>query len=71
MTIICLYNNNVSTITMGRTYKRNDPYSSHKAKSLHEKRKQSKTKYRRENDKNSTDYVENYQQPRTDYPHPA
>ena len=56
---------------MGRSYKRNDPYSSHKAKSLREKRKQSKTKYRRENDKNSTDYVENYQQPRTDYPHPA
>ena len=56
---------------MGRTYKRNDPYSSHKAKSLHEKRKQSKTKYRRENVNNSTDYVEKYQQPRTDYNHPA
>jgi len=56
---------------MGRSYKRNDPYSSNRAKSLREKRKQSKTKYRRENDKNSTTYVENYQQPRTDYPHPA
>ena len=71
MTHFCLYNTIVATITMGRSYKRNDPYSSHKAKSLREKRKQSKTKYRRENDKNSTDYVENYQQPRTDYPHPA
>jgi len=71
MTHFCLYNTIVATITMGRSYKRNDPYSSHKAKSLREKRKQSKTKYRRENDKNSTTYVENYQQPRTDYPHPA
>ena len=71
MTHFCLYNTIVATITMGRSYKRNDPYSSHKAKSLREKRKQSKTKYRRENDKNSTEYVENYQKPRTDYPHPA
>jgi len=71
MTIILLYNNNVSTIIMGRSYKQNDLYSSNRAKSLREKRKQSKTKYRRENDKNSTTYVENYQQPRKDYPHPA
>jgi hypothetical protein len=56
---------------MGRSYKQNDLYSSNRAKSLREKRKQSKTKYRRENDKNSTTYVENYQQPRKDYPHPA
>ena len=49
---------------MGRSYKRNDPYSSHRAKSLREKRKQSKTKYRRENVNNSTEFVENYQQPR-------
>ena len=53
---------------MGRTYKRNDPYSSHRAKSLREKRKQSKTKYRREsNNENSTDSVENYQRPRTQF----
>jgi len=56
---------------MGRTYKRNDLYNTNRAKSLHEKRKQSKTKYKRENVNNSTDYVENYQQPRTDYNHPA
>ena len=56
---------------MGRSYKRNDLYSSNRAKSLREKRKQSKTKYRRENVNNSTDYVEKYQQPRNDYPHPA
>ena len=49
---------------MGRTYKQNDLYNTNRAKSLQEKRKQSKTKYRRENDKNSTDYVEKYQQPR-------
>ncbi len=54
---------------MGRSYKRNDPYSSHKAKSLREKRKQSKTKYRRESNTNSTDYVENYKQSRPDLPH--
>mgnify|MGYP004170153649 FL=1 len=53
---------------MGRTYKRNDPYSSHRAKSLREKRKQSKTKYRRESDNNSTDYVEKYKQSRNDLP---
>ena len=47
---------------MGRSYKRNDLYSSNRAKSLREKRKQSKTKYRRENVNNSTDYVEKYQQ---------
>ena len=64
MTIVCLYNTIVSTITMGRTYKQNDLYNTNRAKSLQEKRKQSKTKYRRENDKNSTDYVEKYQQPR-------
>jgi len=56
---------------MGRTYKRNDPYSSHKAKSLHEKRKQSKTKYRRENVNDSTSPVEKYHKPRTDYNQPA
>ena len=56
---------------MGRSYKRNDLYSSNRAKSLREKRKQSKTKYRRENVNNSTDYVEKYQQPRNDYPPPA
>ena len=56
---------------MGRSYKRNDPYSSHKAKSLREKRKQSKTKYRRESNTNSTDYVEKYKQSRTDYNPPA
>ena len=56
---------------MGRTYKQNDLYNTNRAKSLHEKRKQSKTKYRRENVKNSTTYVENYQQSRTDYYPPA
>ena len=56
---------------MGRTYKRNDPYSSHKAKSLQEKRKQSKTKYRRENVNDSTSPVEKYHKPRTDYNPPA
>ena len=56
---------------MGRTYKRNDLYVTHKAKSLREKRKQSKTKYRRENVNDSTDYVEKYHKPRNDYPHPA
>ncbi len=63
-----LYDNNVSTIPMGRTYKRNDPYSSHRAKSLREKRKQSKTKYRRESDNNSTDSVEKYHKYRNDLP---
>jgi len=53
---------------MGRTYKRNDPYSSHRAKSLREKRKQSKTKYRRESDNNSTDSVEKYHKYRNDLP---
>ena len=71
MTIILLYNNNVSTIIMGRTYKRNDLYSSNKAKSLQEKRKQSKTKYRRENVNDSTSPVEKYHKPRKDYDPPA
>ena len=53
---------------MGRSYKRNDPYSSHRAKSLREKRKQSKTKYRRENVNDSTDYVEKYKQSRPNLP---
>ena len=56
---------------MGRTYKQNDLYNTNRAKSLHEKRKQSKTKYRRENVNNSTDYVEKYRQSRTDYHPPA
>jgi hypothetical protein len=47
---------------MGRTYKRNDPYSSHKAKSERPKSKQSKPKYKREDVKNSTEYVEKYKQ---------
>ena len=47
---------------MGRTYKQNDLYNTNRAKSLHEKRKQSKTKYRRKNVNNSTDYVEKYKQ---------
>ena len=56
---------------MGRTYKQNDLYNTNRAKSLHVKRKQSKTKYRRENVNNSTDYVEKYKQSRTDYHPPA
>ena len=43
---------------MGRTYKRNDPYSSHKAKSLREKRKQSKSNYKQQNVNDSTSPVE-------------
>ncbi len=67
MTVFLLYNNIVSTNPMGRTYKRNDPYSSHRAKSLREKRKQSRTKYKRENVNDSTDYVEKYNKPRTQF----
>jgi hypothetical protein len=52
---------------MGRTYKRNDPYSSHKAKSLREKRKQSKSNYKQQNVNDSTSPVEKYNKPRTQF----
>ena len=64
MTHFFLYNNNVSTITMGRSYKRNDPYSSHKAKSLREKRKQSNTKFKGVTNNNPHNNVEKYYKPR-------
>ena len=52
---------------MGRTYKRNDPYSSHRAKSLREKRKQSRSKSRSIDDTFSTDYADKYHKPRTQF----
>ena len=52
---------------MGRTYKRNDLYSTNRAKSLKEKRQQSRTKYKRENVNDSTGLVEKYKQPRTQF----
>ncbi len=49
---------------MGRSYKRNDPYSSHKAKSLREKRKQSNTKFKGVTNNNPHNNVEKYYNPR-------
>ena len=49
---------------MGRSYKRNDPYSSHKAKSLREKRKQSTTKFKGVTNNNPHNNVEKYYKPR-------
>ena len=40
---------------MGRTYKRNDLYVTHKAKSLREKRKQSRPNHKGVSNKLSTD----------------
>ncbi len=47
---------------MGRTYKRNDLYVTHKAKSLREKRKQSQPNRKGVSNKFSTEYVEKYKQ---------
>ncbi len=49
---------------MGRTYKRNDPYSSHRAKSIREKRNNSRSnKYRFDDNNSSADYTVKYNKP--------
>ena len=53
---------------MGRSYKRNDPYSSHKAKSLREKRKQSNTKFKGVTNNNPHNNEEKYYKPRPKLP---
>ena len=51
---------------MGRTYKRNDLYVTHKAKSLREKRKQSRPNTKGVSNTYSTEYVEKYHKPKRD-----
>jgi len=51
---------------MGRTYKRNDLYSSNRAKSLREKRKQSRPNMKGVSNTYSTEYVEKYHKPKRD-----